>query len=142
MEKIPSGLRDRKKLYEAAEKIWELEIDKDIKKELMNVLVWKIGETPNGKYKLKYRSKGAMNWKGTKGLNHEHVIPRKVLKEELINAKNKNEVNGILDKITTCIVTRKEHDLLKKAKGSKWKRYKSAEIKVFDMSTKDKRRVV
>lgn len=133
-----NGLRNKEKLTKAVEKIWGLKINRDIKKRLMDELIWKIGEAPNGKYKVRYRSEGAMNIKDVKKLHHEHVISRKRLKEELVDAKNLKEVNRIINKIETCIVTRKEHKKLdNKIEG--WKRYRDAGVKVFDVFGETKR---
>ena len=127
------GLRNKEKLVDAVEKLWKLDIDRDIKKKLMDELIWKIGETPNGKYNLKYRSEGAIGITDLKLLHHEHVISRKKIREALVDAKSIEEVREILKMIETCVVTREEHKRLNKSKTEGWAKYKEIGIKVFDI---------
>ncbi len=114
--------------HKVVEEVWKMNISNNLKKNLMDFLIWKITEI-NGKYKTKYRSKEAMNIKDTKKLHHEHVFSRKKLKEDLVNAKSLEEVRNILKKIEACIVTREEHKKLKNDIDG-WERYKKANIEV------------
>ena len=131
---IIKAIRDREKLTDAIKKVWKLNIEDNIKEEIFNTLIWKFGEAPNGKYKLRYRSNGSLAITDKKLLHHEHVILRKEIKKKLIEAKNEEEVSEIVGNIETCVVTRKEHEKLHKTKSRGWDRYKDADIKVFDVS--------
>ncbi|MCD4666814.1 hypothetical protein K8R47_03320 [archaeon] len=119
-------------IYKTAEAIWKLEINSKLKKELFDILIWKITEI-NGKYNTKYRSEGALGVKDVKQLHHEHVMTRKKSKEKLESAKSIEEIKKILDNLQACIVTREEHKKLDN-KIDGWERYKKAGIKVFDVS--------
>ena len=145
-----NGLRNKEKLVNAVEKIWKLDIDRDIKKKFMDELIWHIG-TVDGqiglvykKYDLKHRSEGVVRLGigDTKKLHQEHVIPRKILKNKLVDAKNIKEINKILKKIKVCVVTREEHKRLELTKKFGWEKYKSAGIKVFDVSGKEPKRLI
>lgn len=125
---------------DAAKKIWALEIDLKLKKQIMDLLVWRVTVPKESlKYKQKYRSDGARNVTDEHLLHHEHVVSRKILKEELVNAKSAEEVESILRKVEACIVTRAEHKILKN-KGEGWKRYQEAGIAVWDVSGKEHKR--
>jgi Mg-chelatase subunit ChlI len=115
-------------IYKTVEKVWELNVNPEIKKIIFNELIWKLTEI-DGKYNTKYRSEEAKDIKDKKQLHHEHIISRKKLKEELVNAENKNELRKILDKSESCVITRKEHEKLNHKKEGKSK-YGEAGIKL------------
>ncbi|MCH7568755.1 MAG: hypothetical protein IIA87_05015 [Nanoarchaeota archaeon] len=104
-------------LYEVIEKICLLKINMDIKKRLLNELIWKISEI-NGKYNgVRYWTEKALEVKRKrkasefpKYLTHEHVFSRKYIKEELVEAKDDmGIIKEILHKIQACVVEKKEH---------------------------------
>jgi hypothetical protein len=120
-------------IFHAVEILWQSNMTINLKKELMDILIWKITESYGGKYNTKYRSEGALEIKAVKKLHHEHVFTRKEIKKGLVSAKSEGELRDIFSKVEACVVTREEHKKLDhKLKG--WKRYKEAGIKVFDVS--------
>ena len=153
---------NKDQLHEALIKVITLDIAPSIKKELLTILIWKIGEyeienTDSGswyskkkggkKYVMRYRSAAAKDLEGDNGLNHEHVYTKAWLIKELLNAKNDTRIiSEIEGKIIPCIVTKKEHKILsdndRNAKKEErilhgWDRYKNAGIRVWD--TREKR---
>lgn len=103
------------------------------KKQLLSVMIWKISEA-NGKYNLQYFSEGTLS-KSDVSIYHEHVVTRKELIKLLL--KQPSQYKKILSRVTACVVTKSEHNLLEKYEGlSGWNRYKKAEIRVFDRKEK------
>jgi len=105
------------------------------KKELLSICIWKITEA-DGKYKTRFMSENAINEFNQKNLQHEHVVERQFLVNELLN--NPSDYKNTLSKALACIVTKEEHKKLTFAtKENKnlqgWKRYKFIGIKVFDL---------
>lgn len=120
-----------KEIYELAEKIWGLDINNKLKKDIFDLIIWRITEI-DGKYNTKYRSEKAKDIKDVKLLHHEHTISRKKLKEGLIHAKNINDVRKILRKAEGCVILREEHMKLNhKLEGRK--KYRDVGIKLIKM---------
>lgn len=117
-------------VHKAIESIWESNIKEKLKKDIFDLLIWRVTEI-NGKYNTQYRSKMALEIKDTKLLHHEHVISRKYLKERLLKAKNKKELKEIMDSILACVVLREEHKKLKNDIEG-FERYKKVGIEIVD----------
>lgn len=99
------------------------------------------------KYDLRYVSAGVVaacrehgrlrTWmreqgKGPPSLNHEHVIPKALLNQRLLNAKTLGDVSQTLGLAIGCTVTEEEHERLHGASGSSWDRYAAAAVPVWD----------
>jgi hypothetical protein len=98
--------------------------------ELLSFACWWATEL-DGKYKTRYRSTAARQ-PGATDLRHEHVVPRKTLREAI--EREPDRVADILREALACVVTREEHDRLNTL-GSEhegWERYIAAGIDVFD----------
>lgn len=103
------------------------------KKELLSVMIWKISEA-NGKWNLNYLSEETLSEEDV-SIYHEHVVTRQELIKLLL--AQPDQYKKILSKVTACLVTKSEHNLLEKHKHlSGWDRYKKAGIKVFDRKEK------
>jgi hypothetical protein len=95
----------------------------------------------NGKWHTRYISKTVyLNAKHNKQLNtkiqHEHVIPRINLTEEII--LNPNDSEAFMKNALGCIVSVDEHHKLKEGLNSGedvWQRYRKAKIQVVDKLT-------
>lgn len=68
------------------------------------------------------------------GLQHEHVVESKKLKERVRNAKTADACYEVLSSAVACVVTADEHDRLNtRGKGfDGWGRYRAAEVAVWD----------
>lgn len=100
------------------------------KRKLLNIALWMITEV-DGKYNVRYVSKGVLETSGKKQLRHEHVYPRKFIIDSLF--MNPENYSQIIDEYAiACIVTKEEHDILDN-KTDGWERYKRAEIQVVDL---------
>lgn len=109
------------------------------KKRFISKSLWNI-TNPISKYKYlrRYRSKGVLEGKDESiPLQHEHVFEKKQMVDRIL--KNPSSIEEELRKAVGCVVTKPEHDLLrKKAKGlDGWKRYDCAGIKIFDMKKRE-----
>lgn len=62
-------------------------------------------------------------------LRHEHVVPRKFLRERLVAG----DLEWTLKNATACVVTKLEHDRLPDSPAG-WERYRRAGIPVWDRS--------
>ena len=117
-------------------------------KKIINLALWSVTEITNtvdDKYlNQRYISEGTFDlWNSlqinagakkadyTKGLRHEHVIPRLDLYKRLISATSAAQIITILNTSIACVVTDVEDKKLSRG-GSGWSRYHSAGIKVFD----------
>ena len=98
------------------------------KKDLLDICIWQITEI-DGKYNTRYRSEGAMDKKNWNEVRHEHVYQRKHLIERLLEGDN---IDKVISDATACLVTKAEHGKLSEALIG-WERYKSANIRVFDL---------
>jgi hypothetical protein len=105
------------------------------KRDVVNGMLWSITQA-RGKYRTRFRSLASINApKGTK-LQHEHVVPRKVLVEAIMREPSRSR--EFLLKAVGCVVTIEEHRRLNavtKANPelSGWERYRAAGIEWKDM---------
>lgn len=113
-----------------------LEMGEDVllehRRALLSRMIWKITEA-HGKYTTRYCSASARKDEGK--LEHEHVIPRKVLIDQLLT--NPSDAEQILQPVIACTVTVEEHICLSKvpADVGGWDRYTRAKIQVIDRQT-------
>jgi hypothetical protein len=105
------------------------------KQELISVCLWKITEA-DGKWNTRYRTRAAMSETSVANLKHEHVFSRRALVEDLLS--NPGDIDEVLRRAVGCVVTAKEHALLKVVshrhpdlKG--WSRFQKAGIEVVDL---------
>ena len=104
-------------------------------RESLSIAIWKYTEC-DGKYTTRFRSRGAIeNPKGK--LNHEHVVTRKSLIDELLVTPN--EFETIMAKAVACTVLTSEHALLRSVEKDNsalvgWQRYRAAGIEVYDLA--------
>jgi hypothetical protein len=105
------------------------------KRELIPTVLWKITEA-EGKYRLRFRSAGALTCKQANQLRHEHVFTRKQLTHELLH--HPRAIKRILTKCLACVVTKAEHTKLNRVPSAVqgWARYRKAGIKVYDTGLK------
>jgi len=128
-----------KSAYLAVQALLPLDLYPQHKRQLIDVCIWKITEV-DGKYKTRYRSEGSLHINDLSKLNHEHVVEKKYLIDQLL--ENPKNFSNILDTAIGCVVTRQEHSILTSLTKQNpslqgWERYKTAEIKVFDLQTKN-----
>ena len=99
------------------------------KRDVVSGMLWKITEA-RGKYKTRYRSRGAME-SGAQ-VQHEHVFTRKVLTDRIL--AKPELAREILRDAIACVVTVEEHQRLSSVSASLrgWDRYKAAGIEVVD----------
>jgi hypothetical protein len=108
-------------------------------RESLSIAIWKYTEC-DGKYTTRFRSRGAIE--APKGkLNHEHVITRKSLIDELLLAPD--DFRSIMAKAVACTVLTSEHSLLRDVEKEDpaligWERYRAAGIEVFDLATQQR----
>lgn len=103
-------------------------------KELLNVLVWKVSEA-NGKYNTRYWSEGFYKNPDKNSCEHEHVIEKKKIVQQLLNEPDR--IEEIMKSVVACLVLADEHKLLTKLSKSSpeldgWERYKMAGVRVWD----------
>lgn len=104
---------------------------------VLDELIWKLSEAGpadhGGKYLrcTEWSHAALVQYKETKttaGLVFEHVVPRAEIKKRLLAARCPGDIANALADITSCIVTKKEHDHDLTAwdetqKGNLWHRY-------------------
>jgi hypothetical protein len=105
--------------------------------ELLSIAIWKYTEV-DGKFTTRFRSAGAVAERDIRQLNHEHVFPRKWLRERLLADPSRCEATMAM--AVGCVVTRDEHAALTAASRADpslegWARYVAAGVEVFDMAT-------
>ena len=110
-------------------------LEPEHRNELLSIAVWKYTES-DGKFKTRFRSAGALHERDLKKLNHEHVIPRKWLRDEMLQAPA--ECEPIMGRAIGCVVTREEHLRLTSVSKQNpslqgWARYVAAGVRVFDL---------
>ena len=132
-----------KSAYLAVKVLLETDLYLSHKKELLSICIWKITEV-DGKYTTRYMSEGAITENNKKNLNHEHVVERQFIINELLN--NPSDYETILSKAIGCTVTKDEHKELtfitKQNVGIQgWDRYKFINLKVFDLSKQEQLKV-
>lgn len=103
-------------------------------KELLNVLVWKVSEA-EGKHNTRYWSEGFYKNPDKSRCEHEHVVEKKKIIQQLMNEPNR--IEEILRSVVACLVLEDEHKLLTKLSKSNpelegWERYRLAGIRVWD----------
>ncbi len=113
------------------------------RKRLLNEAIWFVTErgSVSRKYLLRYRTPAALHIQAsmkpsaaTKLLHHEHVQPRKILVQQLLQPGA--DVAALLAGAVACVVTREEHKLLN-AHADKigWARYAAAGLTVVDLAS-------
>lgn len=110
-----------------------------LRRKLLDAALWayteNAGVSPHPKYNLRFVSAGAKDLDRAASLNHEHVWPRKVLKEKLLAGRpwDHRELSEFLRRhAVACTVTTTEHAALGDSRGEGWARYVSAGILVWD----------
>ena len=98
------------------------------RRRLLSTTVWKMTEADD-KHNLRYRSKAALDATSRSDVRHEHVIPRGVLVQRMMDEPHR--VAEILSEAVACLVTKEEH--LRLGPGTGWDRYRLAGIEVVDM---------
>jgi hypothetical protein len=92
-----------------------LEVDRRIKKRLLNGCLWQITQSKGvGKYNLRYATKAAaelLKDGRTSQLQHEHVYTRKLLVERLLEAQE-GQIEVILRDAIGSVVTKAENEVL------------------------------
>src|SRR5690349_14463951 len=102
------------------------------RRELLDVLLWKITEAESAKHKTRFQSPRAMKCIAKAQLRHDHVFQRSKMIAALEKA-TPNKVDGILDSAIGCTVTKKEHDRLSRFDSEYgWGRYRKAGIVAID----------
>jgi hypothetical protein len=103
---------------------------------LLSVAVWKYTEA-DGKWNTRHCSRAALAVTDRRRLNHEHVFPRKWLRERMLAEPDR--VEEIMAMAVACLVTRDEHVRLTAVTQAQpeldgWNRYAAAGIEVVDLS--------
>jgi len=102
---------------------------------LLSVAVWKYTEA-DGKWNTRHRSRAALGITDKRHLNHEHVFPRKWLRERMLAEPDRFQ--EIMAMAVACLVTRNEHVRLTDVTRAHpelegWNRYAAAGIEVVDL---------
>jgi hypothetical protein len=105
------------------------------KQELISLCLCKITEV-DGKWNTRYRTQAATSERSASNLRHEHVFSRRALVERLLESPTR--LDGILRSVIGCVVTTKEHALLKVFSHKHtdvdgWRRFEKAGLKVLDL---------
>lgn len=108
-------------------------------KELLSITIWKHTEC-DGKYKTRYQSLGAITHRKDK-LNHEHVVPRKLLVKALLDEPSR--CHEIFESAIACTVLKEEHKKIMQIEKTQpqlhgWDRYRAAGIVVYDLLTRER----
>lgn len=108
--------------------------------ELLSVCIWKWTEA-HGKYKgCRFWTRKALAAKSHKELAHEHVVPRRLVVEQLCAIADPDEaaVRELFEAMAVaCVVTRDEHRNLPEVDWEElvtdpWARYEYADVEVVD----------
>jgi hypothetical protein len=113
----------------------------NVEKRLLDALTWSLTEgsdSKSQKYKTRYRSKTsaeASRKRESIRIQHEHVVPRAWLRDQI--SGNRQKAAEIGELAVACVVTVEEHNLgLDKGKRQEgsfgWQRYVDAGIQVLD----------
>jgi hypothetical protein len=146
VEKCISGAWD---LYQA---VLKLGLPLDRERGILDEILWGISEegSRGNKYNIRYFTPAALAYQKAnpkripgvrRSIIHEHVFPRKEIREELSKAywqTDRRKFEEILrTKVVACVVTREEDKKLSSlGKGaSGWDRYAKAGIEVIDGKT-------
>lgn len=100
--------------------------------------IWLYTEA-DGKSNTRFRSAAAVDVRDPKLLNHEHVIPRRVLIDEMLAEPGR--CAEIMAKAVGCVVLREENRRLTEQDRAKpglegWERYRVAGIEIVDLAMK------
>jgi hypothetical protein len=119
-------------------------------KRVLNELIWKLSEADDNERTGKYvrcdtwseEARKVYDGKSDKKFIFEHVVPRRVIVQKLLGAKDRSEISDALKWIRTCVVLKEEDVKLREYdKNNKdqagefekpddwWKRYTGCEIK-------------
>jgi hypothetical protein len=103
----------------------------------LDLAIWLFTEA-DGKYRTRFRSVGALEVNDPRPLNHEHVLPKRVLIDRLVAEPDR--CDEILRSAVAYTVLREEHDGLNAAERSDptldgWGRYRAAGITVVDLAS-------
>lgn len=117
------------------------------RRQLLDVLLFKVTEAESSKHKTRFQSQGALHCFKLSGkafqecrrkakLRHDHVYRRSKMIEDLEKAAPR-EIDNILKKAVACTVTGEENDRLSEfdKQYDGWDRYGRAKIKVKDTKT-------
>jgi hypothetical protein len=113
------------------------------RRHLLGIAIWKYTEAPgvrpHPKYRLPFRTLGAMDVASLAEVQHEHVWPRKWIIDRLLPKHRAGWSPDDLAEFMThhhgiaCTVTRSEHLLLNASGGAEgWSRYAQAGLQVWD----------
>jgi hypothetical protein len=141
MPYIPHPLTQERKrsaivLIKSILKLENPEILCDHRKELLNILLWKLTEAEcDDKHNTRYQTQGAIGCNDPRKLRHEHVFQRSKMIERLKKA-TPEQIDIILADAVGCTVTTEEHTRLSKyGNYYGWERYRKAGIAVIDTQT-------
>jgi hypothetical protein len=81
---------------------------------LLSVAVWKYTEA-DGKWNPRFRSRAALGVTDKRRLNHEHVFPRRWLRERMLAEPDR--YREIMAMAVACLVTRDEHLRVEPVRG-------------------------
>ncbi|MFE7506765.1 hypothetical protein [Promicromonospora sp. NPDC057488] len=118
----------------------------DLRRFLVNKAIWYWTEdrTPSRKFKLRYRTRSALDLQQDLGLKeaarqleHEHVHERKNVIDALLNDAPRIDPATAIRACAACVVTKPEHVRLRNVRpGTRgWLRYREAELEVVDLLT-------
>jgi hypothetical protein len=117
--------------------ILEEELHPDVARRLYREVTWEATEL-GGKYSTRYRSAEALKLQQSmpvgqwvKEVAHEHVLPRKQLRERLSRCRSEDEIRRVLQAAQGCVIRRDEHALLDETQNG-WFRY-VGRVEVIDM---------
>lgn len=99
--------------------------------ELLSIACWKASEL-DGKWRTRYRTRGVVEGNVGVPINHEHVVPRLVLRQMML--RHPHSIGQILVMTVACLVTREEHAKLNQSSGFGWERYLNSSLDVLDMA--------
>lgn len=112
------------------------------RRHLLGIAIWKYTEAPgvppHPKYRLPFRTTGAMDVSSEAPVEHEHVWPRKWIIDRLLPAHergwSRDELAAFMvEHGVACTVTKPEHLLLNACGDAEgWGRYAQAGVEVWD----------
>jgi hypothetical protein len=110
------------------------------RREGLSFAVWGYTTAEYGKWGCRFRSAGVLGPEVV-SIQHEHVVPRKQIVNEILAAPSKTRT--ILIRAEGCLVTAEEHRRLNQLPDAfvGWDRYTQANIVVHDMLGDPKRRI-
>jgi hypothetical protein len=116
------------------------DIAPDHRRQGLSFAVWGYTTAEYGKWGCRFRSAGVLGPEVV-SIQHEHVVPRKQIVDEILAAPGKTST--ILIKAEGCLVTVEEHKRLNQLPDDVvgWARYTQANIVVHDMLGDPKRTI-